>query len=401
MHVTLLNASDAGNALELSDLISSNRYLIRNEKNRCGLIVKIDGVPSGTAGPVVQWMLDHGGSLLQTNPSGISEQNGSVVLFGDKDLFFTLVTEFTQRSGSAAEIIRLLAITLDFRYHNYPYTVKFRSATLNLAEKTHIMGILNITPDSFYDGGKFILKDKAVARVLQMVEEGADIIDIGGESSRPGAKPVHEKAEIARTIPVLEAIRERIAVPISIDTTKSTVAKAALEAGADMINDISGMSSDPEMAGVAAAYGVPVVLMHMQGTPETMQHDPHYDRLIAEIRQGLEDRIQNALRAGISKNNIIIDPGIGFGKRRPDNFKILRHLSDFRRLGYPILIGVSRKACIGWALDLPEGDRLLGTVSAVVASILRGAHIVRVHDVKEMAQAVRIADLIKQPYCPA
>lgn len=267
--------------------------------------------------------------------------------------------------------------------------------TLHLSERTHVMGVLNVTPDSFYDGGRYFNRDRAVEKVLEMVEEGADIIDVGGESTRPGADPVDVSEEMRRVIPVIERLRGKMRVPISIDTRRSEVAEAAIRAGASIVNDVTGLRFDRKMTEVVAKFGVPVVVMHMKGSPKDMQKNPEYDDLIGEIYEYFDQSIQMALRAGISRGKIVVDPGIGFGKKWEDNFVVLKHLKVFQDLDCPLLVGVSRKSFIGWALDLAEGERLMGTAAAVAASVLQGVHIVRVHDVKEMVQVVRIVDRVK------
>ena len=266
---------------------------------------------------------------------------------------------------------------------------------LHLSKRTHIIGILNITPDSFSDGGLYFRQDRAIARAVEMVEEGADIIDIGGESTRPYADPVDEDEEMRRVIPVIEKLSGEISVPISIDTTKATVAEAAIRVGAQIVNDISALHFDPRMAAIVAKYRSGVILMHMKGSPKDMQNNPEYTDIIGEIVEYLNQSILTALGAGISQDKIIVDPGIGFGKKWPDNFLIINRLNEFQTLNCPLLVGVSRKSFIGKALGLPEEERIMGTAAAITASILNGVHIVRVHDIKEMAQVVNIADRIK------
>lgn len=268
---------------------------------------------------------------------------------------------------------------------------------LDFARKTHIMGILNVTPDSFTDGGVFLGKDAAVQRGLKMVEEGADIIDIGGESTRPGSDPVEYEEELRRTIPVIEALSKSVNVPLSIDTYKASVAKRALDAGASIVNDISGLRFDPEMAGVVAEYKVPVVVMHIKGTPKNMQVNPEYESLIHEIIDYLREGMRIAVDAGVGEDMVIIDPGIGFGKTFEHNLRILKHLHEFTLLEKPLLVGPSRKAFLGKILDdAPTSERLEGTAAAVAISIINGANIVRVHDVKEMAKVAKVADAIKR-----
>jgi Dihydropteroate synthase (EC 2.5.1.15) len=242
------------------------------------------------------------------------------------------------------------------------------------------MGILNLTPDSFSDGGKFKSSQEAIDYALRMIDDGADIIDVGGESSRPGSNPVSSSDEEKRVIPVIEGLAKRFDNPISIDTYKSTVAEMALKSGAEIVNDISGLNYDPDMASTVATYGASLVAMHMKGTPRTMQENPEYSDLIKEVTIYLSKSIEKANESGIKQ--IIIDPGIGFGKTVYHNLSIIRHLKDFSSLGYPILTGPSRKSFIGDLLDLGVEDRIEGTSAAVAACVMNGADIVRVHDVK-------------------
>ncbi len=275
------------------------------------------------------------------------------------------------------------------------YTITIRNKEYNLSQRTHIMGILNVTPDSFSDGGEYFDLDKAVDRALEMEKEGADIIDIGGESTRPGAEKITPQEEERRVIPVIEKLRTRLSIPISIDTYKSHIAEHALKAGASLVNDISGLRFDPAMAEIVAKYKVPVVIMHIQGTPKNMQKNPVYKNLLKDIKRYLSESITIAVKAGIAKNKIIVDPGIGFGKTLEDNLRLINKLSFFHTLQCPILIGVSRKSFIGNILNLNKKDRIVGTAAAVAASVIQGANIVRVHDVKEMVQVVTMTDRIR------
>jgi dihydropteroate synthase len=277
----------------------------------------------------------------------------------------------------------------------------WRNFSLDFSKKTYVMGILNVTPDSFFDGGLYFNKSIAIKRALQMVEDGADIIDIGGESTRPGSEPVSIEEDLKRTIPVIEALVKKIDIPISIDTYKSEVAKKALDAGASMVNDISGLRFDPLMANIVSQYEVPVVIMHIKGTPKDMQQNPVYEVLIPEILDYLMLCIKLALESGTSEDKIIIDPGIGFGKTFEHNLEIIYNLREFTSLGKPILIGLSRKAFIGKILgDVPPEERLEGTAAAVAISVINGANIVRVHDVREMVRVVKVADAIKKIELP-
>jgi dihydropteroate synthase len=269
--------------------------------------------------------------------------------------------------------------------------------TLDFNQKTHVMGIVNVTPDSFSDGGRHFDRDGAIECGLRMVDDGADVIDIGGESTRPGADPLPLEEELRRTLPVIEALAKRVKVPISIDTYKAVVAKRALDAGASMVNDISGLRFDPEMAKTIAHYKVPVVMMHIRGTPKHMQADPVYDALIPEIIEYLRGSIRIGMEAGIGEDMIVVDPGIGFGKTFDHNLEILGNLDAFTMLGKPLLVGPSRKAFLGRILgNAAPSDRVEGTAAAVAISILNGANVVRVHDVKEMARVAKVADAIKK-----
>jgi len=274
------------------------------------------------------------------------------------------------------------------------FLLKCGDKVLDLSSRTHIMGILNITPDSFSDGGEFFTVDRAVERGIQMAEEGADIIDIGAESTRPGAEPIPTDEELQRLLPVLEQLLKKTEVPISVDTYKSKVAEAALKAGAHIINDISGLRFDPSMKDVVARHQAPVIIMHIKGEPRNMQIDPFYEDVMGEISDYLAESIRLAAMAGVKKENIIIDPGIGFGKRLEDNYEIIRRLSELKRLGCPILIGPSRKSFLGKVLNLPPAERLEGTMAAVAIGIQNGADIVRVHDVNAVSRVCRIADIL-------
>ena len=283
------------------------------------------------------------------------------------------------------------------------FTLEFGRYRLDLGPKACIMGILNATPDSFSDGGRFNTVDTAVKQGLKLVEDGAHILDIGGESSRPFAAPVSEQEELDRVIPVIQALVKQISVPISIDTVKSGVAKKALDAGASIINDITAFEKDPAMADLAAERHVPVILMHMKGTPETMQVNPDYDDLMTEIIAYLVSRADYAVRKGIKKENIILDPGIGFGKTVEHNLVLLNHLEKIIALGFPILVGPSRKSFIQKILSGKEKTPVgpdhvrteYGTLAAVAASLMKGAHIVRVHDVEKLKPFTCILDSIR------
>lgn len=272
--------------------------------------------------------------------------------------------------------------------------LQVRGNRLLLGQKTWLMGIINVTPDSFSDGGLYFNKEKAVDRGLELAEEGANIIDIGGESTRPGSDFISTEEELMRTVPVISALRKKTDVLISVDTTKSEVAEAALDEGADIINDISSFRFDPKMLSLAAQKDIPVILMHMKGTPKNMQLNPFYEDLLAEIRGFLEERIATAQAYGIKKEKIIIDPGIGFGKSLKDNLTLIKSLKFLEPIDRPILIGISRKSFIGKILSLPPQERTEGTIASAVLSIINGAHILRVHDVEAVKRAVLVTEAI-------
>jgi len=256
------------------------------------------------------------------------------------------------------------------------------------------MGVLNVTPDSFSDGGRYLDHRAAVAHGLTMLAEGADLIDVGGESTRPGASYLDERTELDRVLPVIEALALAADVPISIDTRKSTVARAALAAGAGIVNDVSAGRDDPDLLGVVAEAKAPVVLMHMRGTPATMQDDPSYTDVVGEVERFLADRCDAAEAAGVPHDSLVVDPGIGFGKRDEHNYALLDELARFTRLGHPVLVGTSRKGFIGRALALPQHERVEGTAATVVWAVERGARIVRVHDVRHMVRTVRMTEAL-------
>lgn len=279
------------------------------------------------------------------------------------------------------------------------FRLKLPSGTLQLGKRTLLMGVLNVTPDSFSDGGRFFDAKRAAAQALAMQRDGADIIDIGAESTRPGSQGIRAAEELARLLPVLEALRGKLKVPISIDTQKAAVAEVALGAGAQIINDVSGLRSDPLVAQVAAQYRAPLILMHMRGEPLTMQKGPFARDVLRDVAGGLRHSIAIARRAGVAKSQIVLDPGIGFGKSFAQNYELLAKLPELAQLGFPVLLGASRKGFLGAALGkrekpLPAGERIWGTAAAVAASILGGAHIVRVHEVAEMAQVARVSDYV-------
>lgn len=338
-----------------------------------------------------------GGKVIISEEKFQKRENADALIVGNLPFFKTLTSQTSEYPRNLQTLMQELGAVVASLSENSSLIVEWNGRKIDFSSRTYIMGIVNITPDSFADGGRCFDHKKAVEHALTMVEDGVDIIDIGGESSRPGAQPVDMKEELRRVIPVIKSIVKEVDVMVSIDTTKAGVAEEALSEGADMVNDVSALRFDPDLATVVAKRSVPVVLMHMKGSPQTMQRNIHYSDLISEITQFLRERISFAVRCGIETEKIIIDPGIGFGKSlQRNNFTILRNLEEFKSLGRPLLVGPSRKAFLGHLLNLPVEDREEATAGAVAVAIMNGAHIVRVHDVKKMKRVVNVVDTIKK-----
>jgi dihydropteroate synthase len=359
-------------------------------------VIKVVGLKTVAANILKQEMLSYGGEAAVAHGAiDLSVPTTDVIIFGTEAQFKKLIKKLKDHQFDLPCLADEIKTVLS-SYAHHPSPMKIGNKTFAFGKKTHIMGILNVTPDSFSDGGKFISIDDAVLHALGMQEDGADIIDIGGESTRPGAALVREADELSRVIPVIKKLRKLLKVPISIDTRRAKVAEKAIAAGADMINDVSGLRADRRMAKVAARCKVPLVMMHMTGTPATMQSDPKYKDLFGEMLAYFEKGIRIAEIAGLKKEKLILDPGLGFGKTLKHNLLLIRHLDRFKSLGRPILAGPSRKSLIGHVLDLPVDQRLEGTIAAVTAAVMCGADIVRVHDVREIKRAVMMADSIKK-----
>ncbi len=323
-----------------------------------------------------------------------SRHSSSYILSGLPDQLKGFASATAACDGLPADFSKELDSLLD-NYLRSDYKIDCRGKILDLSSRTLIMGILNVTPDSFSDGGLYADAEQAVLHAREMVAAGADIIDIGGESTRPGAEPLSEEEELRRIVPVIERLSAENAVPMSVDTYKSAVAIKALRAGASIVNDISGLRFSPDMAHVAADHGAAVVIMHIKGTPRDMQQNPVYDDVIGEIYSYLGEGLEIADRAGVDRERILVDPGIGFGKALEHNLAILDRLDEFRGLGRPIVLGTSRKKFIGAVLgvSVPE-ERTDGTAATVSLGIERGASVVRVHDVRRMSQVARMTDAI-------
>jgi dihydropteroate synthase len=360
-------------------------------------LIRLSSVPCKVANLLKQEMLSRGGDCAVGHGTlAHAVESTDVLIIATERQYKKLI-----RKLEVQDFFGLPELAEDLRkcirhMNRKQYTLSMGGRSLDLGERTFIMGVLNVTPDSFSDGGNFIDPEKAYAQAMKMCEDGADIIDIGGESTRPGAEKVSEEEETARVVPVVERLAKNSEVRISVDTYKAAVAKKAIDAGAHMINDISGLKFDPDMAPLIAASGVPVALMHIKGTPGEMQKDPSYEDVMGEVVEYLEESIEIARKAGVRKEQMMVDPGIGFGKRLQDNLDILKYLPELKVLGRPILLGTSRKSFIGAILDLPVEDRLEGTAATVAMGIMNGANMVRVHDVSEMARVARMTDAVVQ-----
>ncbi len=356
--------------------------------------VKVTGLRPPAANILKQEMLSFGGEAATAYGSIVhSVKATDVLITGTLKQFALLADKLKQHQfGLPALGMEIEACLLN--YDRNPPPLKIGPRTFDFGRRTYIMGILNVTPDSFSDGGKFSDPAAALEHGRQMAAAGADIIDVGGESTRPGAAPVGAAEEIRRVVPVIKALAKDRRLIVSVDTRKAAVARAALAAGARLVNDVSGLRFDKQMAGVVARHRVPVCLMHMKGTPKTMQKNPVYSDLIGEIIDSLAGSLAIANNAGILLEKIIVDPGLGFGKTAAGNLEIVRRLKEFKMLGRPLLVGPSRKSAIGAVLDLPPGERVEGTAALAALAIAGGADFIRVHDVKELFRVARMTDAI-------
>lgn len=361
--------------------------------------ILLEGKPCKVANIIKQEMLSVGGDAAVARGSvACSVAFSDILIMGTIKQILSMLKKIEKQPFGlnviAADILELLK-----NISQKEYILKTSRREIQLGEKTLIMGILNVTPDSFSDGGFFYSQQKAIEHGIQMVEEGADIIDVGGESSRPGAESVSTAIELKRIIPVIESLAKRIKIPISVDTTKAQVARRAIESGAEIINDISALHTDKKMTKTIKETGSAAILMHMRGKPGNMQKgNLVYNNLMAEISDYLKKSSEKALKDDIKKDRLIIDPGIGFGKTPEDNYKIIRNLSQLKELGMPIMVGTSRKSFIGKITGGEPKERVEGTAATVAAAIMNGCHIVRVHDVAAMKKVAAVADAIVHAY---
>ena len=355
-------------------------------------MIKLEEVGTKEANIIKQEMLSAGGdAVTHKGTLDHSVEESDLILLGTVPQYEKFVSKMKIQPFTCKDIAAEIEEVLE-NYDKRGFVLKFPKKEIAL-DRTLVMGVLNVTPDSFSDGGEFFDADAAIDHGVEMAKQGADIIDVGGESTRPFSEPVSPEEELKRVRPVVEGLLQKVDVPISIDTRRPIVAKEMIEMGAQMVNDVSGLR-DSEMVSVVADLEVPVVVMHMLGTPKTMQEKPEYKDVMGEIIGYLRNQIDIAVKGGIQRENIIVDPGIGFGKTVEHNLEIVRRLREMRGLGLPIMVGTSRKSFIGKILSSEVSDRLEGSLATLVASVLNGANIARTHDLKESVRAARIADCV-------
>ena len=355
--------------------------------------VKIDSVDARGASILKQDMLSFGGdAALPMDVYTLKRKEVSVILIGHLKQYKRLLKKLKIQPYGLKNVAAEVETALK-NFESAP-VLKGDSFKFNFSKRTYLMGVLNVTPDSFSDGGQFDTVEAAVEQALSLQKQGADIIDIGGESTRPGSRRLSAAEEIERVLPVLKAIKGKVKVPISIDSYKPEVIEAALSAGASIVNDITGLK-DKAVRNLVAKNQVPVIIMHMQGTPQNMQDDPSYDDVVADIYGFFERQSRLVIEEGLDSSKVVLDPGIGFGKTPGHNLEILRRLSEFKSLGFPLLVGTSRKSFIGAVTGAEVTERLFGTIASLVAAAAKGANIVRVHDVAAAKQALQVADAIR------
>lgn len=392
----IIDIKSLSEVVDVFKKIGVDPYGIEAMKNKAANInIILDKQPCKVANIIKQEMLSIGGDAAVARGSvACSVESTDILIMGTRKQILALSGKIKKQPFGLSKISSDLRELIN-NLNKEDYVIQTSRRKIKLGNKTLIMGILNVTPDSFSDGGLFYDQKKAVERGFQIVEEGADIIDIGGESTRPGSKTVPVEMEIKRVVPVIDALVKKIKVPISIDTKKAKVAKVAIDAGAEIINDISALNLDKNMAKIAADTGTGLILMHMRGTPKNMQKgDLLYRDLMGEIIIHLQKAIDKAKNAGVKKESIVVDPGVGFGKTPEDNYKIIKYLRELKTLGMPVMIGTSRKSFIGKLTGGKPEERQEGTAASVTASILNGCNIIRVHDVAAMKKVAAVADAV-------
>lgn len=395
-HLRSLHLTSASEAADVLKNIDVDPYGIAAMTPKMkNLNVLVEGVACKVANIIKQEMLSIGGdAAVSRNTVSCSVEETDIVIMGTLKQIERFAEKISIQPFGLTKIsgaIKRLLLNISIEH----FIVKTHKRELAIGNRALIMGILNVTPDSFSDGGRFNSIEEIIEHGLKMVDEGADIIDVGGESSRPGAEPVSAQEELKRVIPVIKGLADCVDIPVSIDTTKAAVAREAIECGAEIVNDISAMTLDDQMPSVIARSGAAVILMHIRGRPQDMQKgDLSYKSICGDIIGFLEEKVEAACCAGILEKSVMIDPGYGFGKTGDDNLKLLKYLSEFRVLGRPIVAGVSRKSFIGRITGGKPSEREVGTAAAVTAAIMNGANIIRVHDIGAMKKAAAMADAI-------
>ncbi|MDD5772259.1 MAG: dihydropteroate synthase [bacterium] len=391
--ISIKNLADARK--ELVNIGVDNRAIEIMAGKAVILPVKLYSVDCAHANILKQEMLALGGeAAVSKEIYALKNNKTDILIFGTIKQYKYLISKLNiQPFSGFKKFGQDLNVALK-NYQNIPQPLVSRSKTFSFDKKCYIIGIVNVTPDSFSDGNKFLEPEMACEQALKLIEDGADIIDIGGESTRPGSDKVSVSMEKKRVLPVIKKLSGKIKIPVSIDTYKSSVAQAALDEGAEIINDISGLRFDKKMAALAARYKVPVIIMHIKGKPKDMQINPSYNNIFSEITDYLRHSIEIAEKAGVKKEKIVIDPGIGFGKNIDNNLELIKNLRQFKILGHPILLGTSRKSFIGKILGLGVEERLEGTIASSVAGFLNGANFLRVHDVRSVKKAIKMTEKI-------
>ncbi len=374
--------------------VDPKAWQIFQTKNRV-LRIKVDELSTAGANILKQTALIVGADCaIHRQVISGRVRKSSAILFATPRQVEEIANRLKHQPGCANKLVPELLTTVKNAL-NRPAPVKIGTLIFEFGKKAYLMGILNVTPDSFYNGGRYLKPEKAIEYGLKLVADGADILDIGAESTRPGANPVPADEQLKRLLPVLKSLRKKVKVPISVDTTSARVAEVALKEGANIINDISGFTFDRKMAETCARFNCYAVLMHIKGKPKTMHKNPVYQDLMQEVIDYLNSTVARAVAAGMKREQLFIDPGIGFGKKLEHNLEILRRLDELRTLGLPVVVGPSRKSFIGMVLNLPAEERLEGTIAAAVLAALNGADIVRVHDVGPVKRALRLTDAIR------
>ena len=390
--ITLKNDLDASKGIHSVGVYPESIKLLKPKAFH--LIIKLEKINSAACNIIKQEMLSVGADAAVAKDVITGRiKDSNCLLFGNISQFNKFCHKLKRQPLGLKEIGRQINEVIT-NYRKVKYTFRCGCYKLYPGKKVYIMGILNVTPDSFSDGNVFYKPEAAIKHGLDLVKAGADIIDVGGESTRPGAERVSSKEQIRRVVPVIEALKKKIKRPISIDTRDSKVAEAAIKAGASIINDVSGLRYDAKIAQVAAKYKSGLILTHSKGTPQSTRKNPKYNSLVPEIIDSLNKSVSLAIKYKVNAEQIVIDPGIGFFKTTEHNLKIINNLAELKILGYPILIGTSRKSLIGNVLNLPVEKRLAGTIATVVYSILEGANIIRAHDVREISQAIKMLEAI-------